>query len=259
MSAPPPPPPHTPPPLHYPGHGGRVAHRLRPVVIAAIIGVVLLIAAAVTAAIVWTGTANRPKPPQIMPSSHAAMAAPAQPGMLRPPKPPEQVMHTLTTGRSMAVTLTSANPITIGQGVSITPAPGWTLANQGTNWVMLYNADSTAQTYVTVGKASGTDILAELQADINSLTSASSAGLSNVQMEKPLTNTLQGNNFQQDAIIGYTADQSTQQGTTSIVGVFAELLNPSNQQSAFIDMKAVSPAAANQAGTDTGRMMGSML
>jgi hypothetical protein len=54
---PPPPPTHTPPPVHYPSSGVRAGHRLGPVAIAAIIGMVILIAAAVTAVTVQTGTA----------------------------------------------------------------------------------------------------------------------------------------------------------------------------------------------------------
>jgi hypothetical protein len=254
-----PPPPHTPAPLHYPGSGARVGHRLRPVAIAAIIGVVILIAAAVTAAIVLTGTANRPKPPPMLPSSHAAMASPVKPGIPRPPNPPDEPARTPRTAQGVAVALTSADPIDIGQGISITPAPGWTLGNRGPNWVALNNADTSAQMRVAVKPASGTDVVAVLQADINQLTSTASAILSNVKnLSGPDTKMLQSANFQQQASIDYTADVSTQQGTIPVLGAFDELLNTSNHLSAFIDFRQTDAATA-QAATDGGIMIHSML
>ncbi len=136
------PPPHTPPPLHYPGSGRRVGHRLRPVVIAIIIGVVILIAAAVTVAIVLTGTANQPKPlPPMLSSSHAAMTGLAHSGISRPPNPSDEPARTPTPARRMAVALTAADPINIGQDVWITPAPGWTVGSRGPDWVTLDRAD----------------------------------------------------------------------------------------------------------------------
>ncbi len=116
-----------------------------------IVGVATLIAA-VTAAIVLTGTANRPTPTRA------------------------------------AVALTSADPIDIAQGISITPAPGWTLGNRGPDWVALGNADTSAQMRVAVKPAGGTDIVAVLQGDMNQYTSSS--GLSNLQeLERALYET----------------------------------------------------------------------
>lgn len=159
-STPPPPPTHTRPPLHYPGSGARVGHRLRPVAVAANNGMVILIAAAVTAAIVLTATANRPKPPPMLPSSHTAMTALANSGIPRPPNPPDEFAR---TAAGVVVALTSADPIEIAQGISITPAPGWTLGNRGPNWVALNNADFSAQMRVTVKPADGTDVVAVLR------------------------------------------------------------------------------------------------
>ncbi|MCV7090036.1 hypothetical protein [Mycobacterium interjectum] len=252
-----PPPPHTPPPLHYPGNGERVGHRLRPVVIAAIIGVVILIAAAVTAAIVMTRTTHRPKLPPMQPISHAAMAVPAESAISRPANPPDQLARTPRTVHGMAVQLTSADPINVGQGISITPAPGWTRAGQGPNSVTLRNADSSAQMYVAVKPASGTDVVAVLQADINQFINTSSGGLVNVALGKPGTKTLQSKSFQQAANIDYIADVSTLQGATTVWGAFSELLNASNQLSAFIDFRETGDAP-DQAATDDGIMIHSM-
>ena len=155
-------PPESPPPLHYPGHGGRVGHRLRPVAIAAVVALVLLIAAAVTALIVLGGTPSPHKPPPMLPDSRDAPAA-----LTGPDKP---------AARGMAVKLTAADPVDIAQGISITRAPGWTLADRGPNWVTLYNGDSTARMQVEVKPVGGTDVVAVLQADINRLTGTTSTG-----------------------------------------------------------------------------------
>jgi hypothetical protein len=243
------PPPHTPPHLHYPASGGRVGHRLRPIVIAVIIGVVILIAAAVTAAIVLTRTPSRPKPPPTLPISHAVIAGPAHSGISRPPNPADEW--------GGAVMLTSADPIDIGQGVSIIPAPGWTLGNQGANWVILRNGDSSAQMYVEVKPASGTDVVSVLQGDINRVNSTASGGLVNVALGSPRTRTLQSTKFQQSAVIDYIADVSTQQGGIAVVGAFAELLNTSNRLSAFCDFRQIGNAS-DQAATDGATMIHSM-
>ena len=163
------------------------------------------------------------------------------------------------TVQGVAVALTSADPIDIAQGISITPAPGWTLGNRGPNWVALNNADFSAQMRVTVKPADRTDVVALLRADIDQLTSTASAILSNVQnLTAPITKTLQSPNFQQKASIDYTADVSAPQGAIPVLGTFGELLNTSNQLSAFIDFRQDNNATT-QAADDGGRMIDSML
>src|SRR5581483_4454761 len=56
-----------------------------------------------------------------------------------------------------AIALRSEDAIAIAQGVSVTPAPGWTLGHRGPNWVALNNADTTAQLRITIKPAGGTD------------------------------------------------------------------------------------------------------
>ena len=250
---------HTPPPVHYPKSAGRVGHRLRPIAIAVIIAVVILIAAAVTAVIVLSGTTSPPKPPPMLPNSPAAMAAPARSAITRPPSPPDELARTPARTQSVTVRLTSADPITIAHGISITPAPGWTLGTRGPDWVMLYNADSSARMHVTVKTAGGTDVVGVLQQDITRLTSEPSTSLANVSnLTGPTTKALQSANFQQQASIDYTADVSTQQGTIPVLGVFSELLNTSNQLSAFIDFRQTGEATTQAAG-EGGAMISSML
>lgn len=219
-------------PPHYPHIGKRVGHRPGPIAIAAITAVVILVAAVLTAVIVRPGTSDRPGPSPTTPGGRSAVAA---------------------------VRLTVAGPIAVAQGISITPAAGWTLQNRGPNWVTLYNADSTARMQVEVKPAGGTDIVDLLEADVNRLTSAPSTGLTNVvNLSGPATKTVQGANFQQRASIDYTADVSTQQGTIPILGVFDELLNPSRRLSAFIDFRQDGDATTHAA-ADGGMMLNSML
>lgn len=256
--SPTPPPSNTSPPPQHPGSGARVGHRLHPVAIAATIAVVILIAAAVTAAIVLTGTANRPKVP-VLPSGHAAIAAPAKSGIAQPPTASDRLARTARTVWGGAVALTSANAITIAHGISITPAPGWMAAVRGPDWVMLHNPDSSAQMYVRVKPATGTDVSALLQADINQVITESSGALSDMKnLSGPDTKTLQSANFQQQAFIDYTAEISTQQGAIPVLGVFDELLNTSNDLSAFINYRQ-SGDATTQAASEGGMMIQSML
>ncbi len=247
-----PPPPQTPPPPHYPSSGEQVGHRLRPVTIAAIIAVVILIAAAVTAAIVLTGTTSPHERPPLLSGSSAAATALANAGIPRPANPSDEPARAPKTARSMAVTLTSADPINIAQGISITPAPGWRLTGRGPNWVTLAAADNSAKMHVTVKTAGGTDVAALLQADINN--KLAHTGMTNVNvLGTPATKTLQSHNFQQAASTDYSADYSAQLGTTHLFGVFMELLNTSTHLSAFIDFRETQDATTQPTGA--GQMM----
>jgi hypothetical protein len=149
--------------------------------------------------------------------------------------------------------------IGIAEGISVTPAQGWTPGHRGADWLALTNADASAQMRITVKPAGGTDAVAVLQADINQYTNSASGTLSDV---RTLTGTdskpLQGNNFQQEASIDYTANVVNPQGTTPVIGTFTELLNTSNGRSAFIDFRQDDNATTQAAG-DGGMMISSML
>jgi hypothetical protein len=161
--------------------------------------------------------------------------------------------------RAPAVALLAADPVDIAQGISIAPAPGWTVGDRGPDWVALYNADSSAQLQVTVRTADGTDVVAVLQGDIDQLTSKPSSDLANVRnLTAPIIKMLQGNNFQQKASIDYTADVSSPRRTVPVLGTFSELLNTSTGLSAFIDFRQNDNATA-QAAQDGGAMVDSML
>lgn len=160
--------------------------------------------------------------------------------------------------RTAAITLASDDAIAIAQGVSVTPAPGWTVGHRGRNWVALNNADTSAQLRITVKPAGGTDAAALLQADIDQFTSGASAILTDVnRLNAPDTKPLPGPNFQQEASINYTATVVDPQGTIPVIGTFTELLNTSNGRSVFIDFRQDS-SATTQATGDGGMMIGSM-
>lgn len=157
------------------------------------------------------------------------------------------------------VALTSRQAIVVAQGISVTPAPGWTLGHRGPNWVALDNADTSAQLRVTVKPAGGTDPAAVLQADVGQFTANASANLRDVRsLTAPDVKPLQRNNFQQKAAIDYTADVLGPQSTIPVIGTFTELLNTANGTSAFIDFRQDGNASTQAAG-DGGMMIASML
>ena len=155
-----------------------------------------------------------------------------------------------------AVTLTAVD---IGQGISVNPAPGWIVGNQGPGSVTLHNGFSTAEMEIKVKPASGTDPVAVLQADIGQLSSLSTTGLTKVRdLSAPTAKPVEGGNFQQEAAVNYSADGTSRMGAIPVVGWFMELLNPSTHQSAFVVFAQNSDASAGADG-DAGAMIDSML
>lgn len=158
-----------------------------------------------------------------------------------------------------AVTLTAADAIVIAPGVAVTPAPGWTIEDQGPGWVVLNNAFSTAELEIRAKPARGTDPVAVLQADINQLSGLSTTGLTNVRdLGAPSSGPVQSGNFQQQASISYTADGTSRMGMIPVVGSFSELLNTSTHQSAFVVFVQNSDAPARADG-DGQAMIDSLL
>ncbi|OBF65021.1 hypothetical protein A5753_09235 [Mycobacterium sp. 852002-51971_SCH5477799-a] len=157
-----------------------------------------------------------------------------------------------------AIALRSEDAITIAQGVSVTPAPGWTLGHRGSNWVALNNADTSAQLRITIKPAGGADAAGLLQADIDQFTGSASAILADVnRLTPPETKALPGPTFQQEASVDYTATVLNSRGAIPVIGTFTELLNTSNGRSAFVDFRQDS-SATTEAARDGGMMIGSM-
>lgn len=157
-----------------------------------------------------------------------------------------------------AIALRSEDAIAVAQGVSVTPAPGWTLGHRGPNWVALNNADTTAQLRITIKPAGGTDAAGLLRADIDQFTGSASAILADVnRLTPPETKTLPGATFQQEASVNYTATVVNPHGAIPVIGTFTELLNTSNGRSAFVDFRQDSSATTQAAG-EGGMMIASM-
>jgi hypothetical protein len=153
-----------------------------------------------------------------------------------------------------AIHLASADSVDVVPGVSIAPAPGWTVADRGPDWVALSNVNGSGQLQVEVRPASGNDLVAMLQADVNQLTGTPAAGLTNVKnLSAPKTGTLQGRQFGQEAFIDYTADVSG----VPVLGTFSELLNPATHRTAFIDYRQ-NDSASTQVTDDGGAMVNSL-
>src|ERR1700733_1939945 len=107
--------------------------------------------------------------------------------------------------------------VTIAPGVSVTPAPAWSVGTQGPGWVVLHNGFSTAAMEIRAKPASGTDPVAVLQGDVNNL-GVTVTGLSNVHnLAPPVTKPVPGAKFQQEASIDYSADGSSQSGTVPVI------------------------------------------
>ncbi|OBH86921.1 hypothetical protein A5681_14230 [Mycobacterium scrofulaceum] len=166
------------------------------------------------------------------------------------------VIALFPTAHPSPVRLAAADPVDVAEGVSIVPAPGWTVGHRGPDWVALSNADGSAQLRVAVKPAGAADVGAVLQADMDEY--VSSSGLGDMKnLTAPDTRPLQSANFQQQASIDYTADVPAPDGPIPVLGTFTELLNTSNQRSAFIDFRQNNNATP-QAVDDGGMMIRSM-
>jgi hypothetical protein len=250
---------YTPARLHFPGTGKSVGHRLRTRTILIIIAVIILIAAAATAGIVLPGSTSQPKPPPSAPGKLAAMSTESLSVSTTAQTGVPVVVSRTSSAISAQVRLTTAAAVPLPNGLSLTPADGWTVNNTQSNGVWLCNSDCTASLWVGVGHSTITDVGALLQAQINNQTSGSKSGFTNVQTAQLQTEELQSNNFQRHAWVGYTANVSTQQGTIPTEGIFSSLLNTSTGVTAFLNLEASSDAAFNQAAPANKTMAASML
>jgi hypothetical protein len=252
---------HTPARLHFPGTGHRVGHRLSAGIILLVIAVIIVIAAAVTAAIVLPGSTSHPKPPAAPPGKLAAMTAESLPGTTTPDTvAPVMVARSPAVVFSTAgVVLATADAVPLPHGLSVTPAPGWTVHSTQPNGVWLCNSDCTETLWVGIGHYTLTDVVAVLQAQINDQTGGPTSGYTNVQTGQIQTETLQSNNFQQHAYVGYNANVSTQQGTVAVEGIFSTLLNTSTGVTAFLNMEASGDSAFNEAKGANRTMAASMV
>jgi hypothetical protein len=207
---------------------GPVEHRLHGAVVTAIIAVVVILAAGVTAAVVFSGPSTQPKPPRTGPGG----------GVVPTP-------HALVGGT-----------IKFPDGVTLTVAPGWTIVQSSQTWVLLANSDNSALMEADFGKPPMPDITTEAGFMAGQ---ATFSGLTNVVEEPQGVQTVQGNNFTQSLQVNYTANRETNQGTMQLYGIWVTLFNASTQIAGFIDFRAISPDAFQAALPDAKSMLASML
>ncbi|QZA15585.1 zinc ribbon domain-containing protein [Mycobacterium malmoense] len=236
---------------------GPVDHRLHAAVVAAIIAVVVLIAAAVTVAVVWGGASTHPtpSPPGRSGGIVSGAAAAIHPTMSQRDGSPLGNVDLASTTTSLAVG--PATAIDLGNGVTLTPAPRWTIFQQGPGWAVLLSDGEDATMYVDVGKAKTPEINQEATQLINA--AIQKGGMTNVQ-QNPLgsAQTVQGKNFQQVLQISYTASVQTDLGTQQEYGTWATLFNPSTQIAGFVELFGYSPQDFQAAVPDGKSMLASM-
>jgi hypothetical protein len=237
---------------------GAVQHRLHGGVVTAIIAVIVLVAVAVTLAIVLGRPATRFTPP-----GHG--------GGLVPHATAAGSFHSATDrsdqNRLGGVSLASnATRLAVGRGsavnlygsVSITPALGWTVINQGQGWVNLMKGDKSAAIFAAAGSADSPDINQESTVCITR--DIQTNGMTNVQ-QNPLgpAQAVQGKNFTQMLQVTYAANVQTTQGAAAQSGIWVSLFNPSTQTSGFIDFYGPGIDNYRAAMPDANSMLSSMM
>ena len=221
----------------------------------------VLIAAVVGIAVVWAGPSTRPTPPRSGPGgivSQAAGASFLDPAMGQSTESRLGNVHLASNTTSLAIG--TATAVNLYQGVSITLAPGWAVANQGQGYVNLLNRDKTVQLFALAGPTSASDINEEATGDITD--AIKGMGLTNVQRD-PVgqVQTVQStNNYEQLVEFGFTGDVQTDQGTQQLFGFWVVLFNSSTHTAGFVNFFSPSPDALNIETTpDFNSMVSSML
>jgi hypothetical protein len=230
-------------------HAGR-HHRLHGGLVAAIVAVI-------SVALVSGGPATHPTPPQ-----------PGRGGSIVPHVAASGSLHramrqsTQTPWGSVGLTSISLAAgtdaiVDLGNGVTVTLAPGWAVTNRTARWANLYSNDKNAGAYIDQGTAIAPDINQESARVINQV--IQSGGMTNVQQISagPVT-AIQGKNFQQLLEIDYTANMQSNQGTGQTYGAWVTLFNPSTHNAGFFALYAWSPDEYKAALPDGAGMMLSM-
>ena len=150
----------------------------------------------------------------------------------------------------------SVAPITLGPGISLTPADGWTVEmTPDGNYAELDNRDATARLEVTVGSGQSADPAKELHNNIQNF--MQNYGYTNVNLAEPVSAPVNSRFFQQQVTQGFTANDSTPPGAAH-QGMFTELMNTTTAMAAFAAFQA-DPDAYDAASTDATNMINSML
>lgn len=150
----------------------------------------------------------------------------------------------------------SVAPITLGPGISLTPADGWSVQmTPDGNYAELDNPDNTARLEVTVGSGQSADPAKELNSNVQNF--MQNNGYTNVNLAAPASGPVNSRFFQQQITQGFTANDSTPPGAPH-QGMFTELMNTTTAMAAFAAFQA-DPDAYDAASTDATNMINSML
>lgn len=250
-------------------------HKLSSKIILAVAAGVAIVSGGTTAAVALTGHSSHTTPPPApapigqggvlsqptpAPSTQpsGSPASPSAPDPAQSPIAPAPADSTSPAqgGQPAQGSQTGGQAVTIAGNVAITPAAGWSVANQQGSSVILTNSAGDAELFVTVGRAQSSDIGQDLQADIQGVASNFS-GLQLGQPSAPQSGN--GTNFTQAEVVRFTGGEATQQGTVQVTGIFNELLNPNTGLSAFLVLSAQSDSALQSAAQDADAMVSSML
>jgi hypothetical protein len=155
--------------------------------------------------------------------------------------------------------LADGGSVTFPDGISVTVAPGWTIYKQWDTGLWASDNANTAQMEVFSGQAHAPDINGDMAWGIND--DINDEPLTNVNQspDPDGVQSVQGRNFTQELLVGYTADQQSDQGTSQFTGVWIELFNPSTRLYAFINLRAKNSGDLQQAIPDAKNMIGSFL
>src|SRR6185312_332385 len=155
----------TPAPPTYSGAEQHHGHRLSAGVVALMVTVIVVIAAVVTALVVFTHKPNPPAPPQPSPGG----------GLVQPAAGPAPNSGKHTPSESIGAPEETATPqesfgsgtsISFTNGVSLTPASGWSVASSSDSVAALNRDDGTASLLVVVGPVKSSDVEEVLNGDI---------------------------------------------------------------------------------------------
>lgn len=207
-------------PVTYPGSSAPVGHRLGAGVITAIIASVVVLAAVVTAALVLPGHHG---------SKPAAPPWPATASKITPP-----ARQPVSGGSAGAV----APPETVTiAGLPITVHPDWEVVDQSGSSVVLRDKEDTAVLLLGVENLDMNewhDITQILNAWANAR-SHEYTKWSNRQIIADPPEKVDSDRFQFMQVAQYSADLSTQGGTTPVQGVLMVFVNPSTGQIGEVD------------------------
>jgi hypothetical protein len=235
-------------------------HRLPAGLVAAVVAVIVVIAAAASIAAVVGGPATRPVPPGDEGKDGVAThKAAATTGAFHHEigQPGEKLWGTVAlASNSTTLALDTGTTIKLAGPVSVTVAPGWTVAQQGGQSATLFNADRSAGVFAAAGSANLNDIRQESAFVIGGHVQGS--GLTNVQQTPGEPQAIQGNNFQQLLEVDYTCDVQNNQGTLQLWGAWVTLYSPARHASGFLAYYANSPEQFKASLHDAGQMMVSM-